>query len=128
MAKGKQRERRRETRWRRIIGEHERSGLGVRAFCRAENLRESAFYFWRREIQSRQAEQEQRRVDEPTPAPLFVPVHVAEGGAAAGAIEILLPGGCRVHVAAPVDRQALADVLAALRSAAGVDVQEGEPC
>jgi hypothetical protein len=128
MAKGKQRDGRREARWRRIIGEHERSGLGVRAFCRAKSLRESAFYFWRGEIQRRQAEHEHRRGDEPLAAPMFVPVHVAERSAAAGAVEILLADGCRVHVAAPVDRRALADVLAVLRSAAGVDVQEGDRC
>ena len=118
MANGKDRDGRREARWRRIIGEHGRSGLGVREFCRRGKLTETAFYFWRRELQRRQAEQEQRR---PAAPPAFVPVRIEEhvGSPAGGRIEIELSGGRRVHVAAPVDRQALADVLAVL---------EGQPC
>jgi hypothetical protein len=96
-------------------------------------LPETAFYFWRselhrREVERDQPEQEQRR--QPTrrtrrrqaaETPAFVAVRVEEHGAVAGGgrIEIELPGGRRVHVAAPVDRQALAAVLAAL---------EGLPC
>jgi transposase len=121
MAKSKSRDRRRETRWRQIIREHGRSGLSVREFCRKGKLRETAFYFWRRELQRRQAEQEQRRHADPPAAPEFVAVRVAEhsGTVAGGRIEIELSGGRRVHVMAPVDRQALTDVLAVL---------EGQPC
>jgi hypothetical protein len=80
-------------------------------------LAESAFYFWRRELQRRQTEQEQRRER----AHAFLPVRVAEElpPPVAGRIEIVLANGRRVHVAAPVDRQALAEVLAVL---------EGLPC
>ncbi|NLF29342.1 MAG: hypothetical protein GX591_00480, partial [Planctomycetes bacterium] len=46
MAKGKQRDGRLETRWRGILSEQERSGLGVRAFCRGKGVRETAFYYW----------------------------------------------------------------------------------
>jgi transposase-like protein len=116
MAKGKGRDGRREARWRRIIREHGRSEMGVREFCRRGKLTETAFYFWRRELQRRQAEQEQRRPADPSSAPAFVAVRVEEhsGIRAGGRIEIELSGGQRVHVAAPVDRQALADVLAVL--------------
>lgn len=127
MAKGKQRNRQRETHWRRIIAKQRRSGLGVRAFCRAHDVRESAFHFWRGELKRRQAEREQRR-DQPPAAPMFVPVRIAESDTPAGAIEIVLASGWRVHVATPVDRQALCDVLAALRTAAAVDTQEPQPC
>ena len=54
---GKRRDRRLERRWRRIVGEHQRSGLTIRQFCRRGKLRETAFYFRRRELQRRQAEQ-----------------------------------------------------------------------
>ena len=120
MANGKCRDGRREARWRRIVREHERSGLGIREFCRRGKLTETAFYFWRHELQRRQAEQEQRRPDPPA-VPAFVPVRVAEhvGEPGVGRIEIELSGGRRVHVTPPVDRQALADVLAVL---------EGRPC
>jgi len=133
MAKGKGRDRRLEVRWRRIIRQHGRSGLSVRDFCRRGKLTETAFYFWRRELERRQAEQEQRRSDPPA-SPAFVPVRVEEhsGSRADGRIEIELAGGRRVHVAAPVDRQALADVLAVLQldGLAAPSAVEGEarPC
>jgi hypothetical protein len=129
MAKGVSRDRRRESQWRQIISEHGRSGLSIREFCRKGKLRETAFYFWRRELQRRQvegstrrAEQEQRRPARCPAVPAFVAVRVEEpAGAAAtgGRIEVELSGGRRVHVTAPVDRQTLADVLAVL---------EGRPC
>lgn len=133
MAKGKDRDRRREVQWRRIISEHVRSGLTIREFCRKSNLHESAFYFWRGELQRRglvrhQAEQDQRQqrirsaqapVAASTPAFVEVRVEGRSSTPAGGRIEIELPGGRRIHVTAPVDRQALADVLAVL---------EGRPC
>jgi hypothetical protein len=115
MANGKDRDGRREAQWRRIIGAHGRSGLSIREFCRRGKLRETAFYFWRGELQRRQAEQEQRK--RPSAQAAFVPVTVARDlvTQAHGRIEIELSGGRRVHVVAPVDRQALVDVLAVLR-------------
>jgi antitoxin component of MazEF toxin-antitoxin module len=123
MANGKGRDGRRESRWRRIIREHGRSGLGVREFCRRGNLTETAFYFWRKELQRRQVEDSTRRAEQeqsprqPRAAQAsFVPVRLAEEVAVqpAGRIEIELSSGRRVHVTAPVDRQTLADVLAVL--------------
>jgi hypothetical protein len=128
MAKGKQRDGRREARWREIIAEHQRSGLGVRAFCRAKGVRETAFYYWRRELQRRHGEQVQRREDEPSAAPMFVPVHLAEHIAPLSSIEIVLPTGCHVHVTGPVDRQALTDVLTALHAWTADDAQEARRC
>jgi len=119
MANGKGRDRQREAQWRRIIRQHSDSGLTVSEFCRKGKLPESAFYFWRRELQRRQAEP-QRPTDFPA-APAFVAVRVEDPNTSSigGRIEIELPGGRRVHVVAPVDRQTLADVLAVL---------EGRPC
>jgi hypothetical protein len=131
MAKGKDRDRRLEAQWRRVIREHTRSGLSIRDFCRKCKLRESAFYFWRRELERRdvarrEAEQEQRK--RPSGQAAFVPVRVTdEVRSDAGRIEIVLSGGRRVHVVAPVDRQALADVLAVL-AAASPEQLEGQPC
>ena len=123
MAKGKDRDGRLEAQWRRIIREHTRSGLNIRGFCRKSKLHESAFYFWRRELERRdlarnKAEREQRK--HPSAQAAFVPVRVTEEVRNdASRIEIVLSGGRRIHVVAPVDRQALADVLAVL---------EGHPC
>lgn len=127
MAKGKQRDGRREARWREIIAEHQRSGLGVRAFCRASSVRETAFYYWRRELRRRQGERKQRRDDAPAAAPMFVPVHLAEDDVPAAPIEIVLLTGCRVHVTGRVDREALTEVLAALQAAAA-DAPEVRRC
>ena len=149
MAEGRKRSRRREQRWRRLMREHGESGLTVREFCRRRKVTETAFYYWRRELQRREAELAN---GSPTDAPAsFVAVRLAasdveglaasdveglargdveglpernadavEGDrrAACGRIEIGLPGGCRVAIVPPVDRQALGDVLAALRSQA----------
>jgi transposase len=112
MAKGARRDRQREVEWRHIVREQARSGLSIREFCTKSKLAESAFYFWRRELARRQAEQEQRR-ERPH---AFLPVRVAEDPlpVGPGRIEIVLSSGRRVHVTAPVDRQVLADVLAVL--------------
>jgi transposase-like protein len=129
MAKGRDRDGRREDRWRGLIDEQKHSGLSIRAFCRGRKLAESAFYFWRRELQRRQDRPGQRPTPESSGSPAFVAVRVSEAdaepgqlrgeSAASGRIEIVLAGGHRVAVAAPVDRQALTDVLAVL---------EGRPC
>ena len=132
MAKGMNRDRRREAQWRRMISEQGVSGLSIREFCRKANLSESAFYFWRHELQRRNAEdasattmtkpQEQPHPARSVAAPAFVPVRVDQRNAwndqndpASGRpngteyrIEIVIPGGYRVHVTAPIDRQALA--------------------
>ena len=136
MAKSLRRSPRIEARWRQIVRWQERSGMGVRAFCRKHELAESGFYFWRRELQRRQAEplsgvasvrsEAQRQSGDsaaeppepPEPAgagAAFVAVRVHEPDATGGRIEITLPDGVRLSVVSPVDRAALADVLAVLR-------------
>jgi hypothetical protein len=50
------RDRELERAWQRRVTARDSSGLTVRAFCEAEGLAESAFYFWRRELQRRAAE------------------------------------------------------------------------
>ena len=130
MANGRERDRRREAYWRRTVREQRGSGRTVRDFCRKSKLRESAFHFWRRELERRDAEQERRhgprkartRKSRRSPrTPAFVPVRLSEPlpPVASGRIEIELSGGRRVHLVAPVDRQALMEVLVAL---------EGRPC
>ena len=39
-----------QTYWEGVVRRSRESGQSVRAFCRAEGLRESAFYFWRRRL------------------------------------------------------------------------------
>jgi transposase-like protein len=98
------------------VRERQHSGLSIRAFCRERKLAESAFYYWRRELQRRQAEQEQRPRSDSPDAPAFVAVRVEPPTVPAtrSRIEIVLSGGRRVHVVGPVDRTALVDVLTVL--------------
>ncbi len=103
--------------WEEIMRRWREGGQTVRAFCHAENLRESAFYFWRRELT-------QRRRRNPKPAaavantPAFLPVHLVKPSAseAACGVEIVLEQGRTVRVQANFDRQTLADVLAVLEA------------
>jgi hypothetical protein len=110
------------------------SGLSIRGYCRRHRLRESAFYFWRKELARRGANTATRAA--------FVPVRITSGQPAApggpggstptGRIEIVLGNDRRVHLVGPVDRQALADVLAVLRfdrlTAPSQAEGEGRPC
>jgi len=55
MAKGEVRDKGKEAWWRRTVRRQRRSGLSVRAFCQKHGVRETAFYFWRRELLRRAA-------------------------------------------------------------------------
>jgi len=59
-------------------------------------------------------------------SPAFVAMHVA--AESLGTIDILVPGGIVVRVAAGVDRSGLRDVLAVLAEARAEAQREGRPC
>jgi hypothetical protein len=106
-----QRDSGRERRWRAVVARQAKSGLTVRAFCRQEKLRETAFYFWRRTIAERDA---MRSV---AAAPAFVPVVLsARGVASPTEIAIDLRGGrtLRLRDSIPPDR--LAAIVVALEA------------
>jgi transposase len=111
MPSGAVRDLKKEKHWRRMVRNHAASGLSVRAWCRKHGEKDAAFYWWRRELARRDAENSE---------PTFVPVCVT-GDAPTdthGGIEILLAGGRRVQVSGRVDRQMLTDVLAVLEGRA----------
>lgn len=119
MARGGRRDSKKESFWREIVRGHARSGTTVRAWCRSHAIAEPAFYWWRRELAQR---------DRQIASAAFVPVCVADDACAsglaaidarsagAGRIEIVLAAERRVRLIGPVDRQALANVLAVLTS------------
>ena len=121
------RDRRKEAFWRKAIGGQRRSGLCVRAWCHRHELRESSFHWWRRELARRDGESRSEPAHEPQ-ASALVPVHVTTDpstprefdssawNGSPGRIEIVLPNQGCVRLTGPVDRQALTNVLAALRS------------
>ena len=60
----------REQVWRRHLEQQHSSGLTARACCRANALRESAFFFWKKEVAKRDRESTAR----PNPTSAFVPI------------------------------------------------------
>ncbi len=112
--------------WEAAVRRWRESGQSVRAFCRAEGVRESAFYFWRRELTRRGLRTRKRSATVPPEhgaGPLFLPVQVVTpAGNGAGiasvqrGVEIILAQGRTVRVQAGFDRQTLADVLAVLEA------------
>lgn len=124
MARLRGRDAKKERFWRRAVGGQRRSGLTVRAWCARHGVRETSFYWWRRELVRREAEQPSlARRDAASPLVSFAPVQVTaeSDGARDGSsrIEIIFPDACRVSVVGPVDRRVLADVLAVLHSGDG---------
>lgn len=111
MPSGAVRDLKKERYWRRIVRGQAASGLSVRAWCRKHGEKDAAFYWWRRELARRDAENSE---------PTFVPVRVTGDMATdtGGGIEILLAGGRRVRVRGRVDRQMLSDVLTVLEGRA----------
>jgi transposase len=97
--------------WREVIGQFAASGQSVRAFCANRGLSEPSFYSWRRTLAQRDANSSP--ISSETPA-AFVPVHIA--GESNSAMEIVLRGERRIRICGPVDRSALAEVVAALES------------
>lgn len=141
----KRRDRTRERFWREVIRRQTRSGLSISAFCEQDELAESAFYFWRRELQRRDAESASpvssaRRAGaasatnpsrrSPSPPirprprtersnrPRFARLRVtpSELSSLSAALEIILPTGARLRVFPGASRQTLTDALFALES------------
>ena len=96
----------RESYWRLLISRWKRSGLSVRAFCRAEGVNEPKFYWWRRELLRR---------DQPQPAskPAFLAVRVVDDKPEPPAlgVEVVLANGRSVRVTAGFDPQTLLRVV-----------------
>jgi len=98
--------------WRRTLAAFAASSQSVRAFCAARQLAEPSFYAWRRAL----AQREPAATDSQSP-PMFVPVRVSD--TADSAMEIVLAGGRCIRLRGPVDRAALAEVVAVLDPGTG---------
>lgn len=106
------------SRWRRLLGDWERSGLSQAAFCRERGLSPQTFSGWKRELGRRDAlrapgsGRAEGRMG-------FVPVRVVgtrgrDGERFAGGLEVVLGNGRRIRVGAGVDAALLARVVAVL--------------
>jgi transposase-like protein len=108
--------------WLGRIQRWQRSQRSVRDFCTRHRLSEPSFYSWRRLLTERGllppagAAAAQPNADSgPTATPLFVAATLADSDAAPQPLEILLPDGLAVRVAAGFDAATLREVLALLR-------------
>jgi transposase len=93
----------RESHWRQVLARWRRSGLSVRAFCRAEGVNEPQFYWWRRKL---------GQVEPKEPA--FVPVHVVTDPAdepATRGIEVVLANGRCLRVGPGFDPHTLVTLV-----------------
>jgi transposase len=93
----------REPHWRRVLARWRRSGVSVRAFCRAEGISEPSFYVWRRKLD---------QADHKKPA--FLPVHVVTEEAKQPAtrdIEIVLANGRCLRVGPGFDPHTLVTLV-----------------
>jgi hypothetical protein len=90
--------------WRERIAEQERSGVSVRQFCREQQLQEHAFYSWRKRLR--------------TAGPLRFALLEPSGAALAtgSTVELMLPTGERLRIAAGADAATIRAVLEALRA------------
>jgi transposase-like protein len=116
------RDKRLEGFWREHVARQATSGLTVRHYCQRHDLKEPAFYHWRRTLAARQA------TDQPTPTAsdthsvAFLPVTIVDRSptppsmAAGSPIEIRLRHGRRIRVRVGCDRQLLAQVIAVLEA------------
>ena len=95
----------RQSYWRQVLARWRRSGLSVRAFCRAEGVNEPRFYWWRRKL---------GQVEPREPGPVFVPVHVVPETAddlGTRSIEVVLANGRCLRVGPGFDPHTLVTLV-----------------
>jgi len=124
-----------ESFWRQRVAEQADSGLSVRNFCRQHDLKDVAFYWWRRELARRDTEHKPLARQNAEPPDVgavgvteknlasFIPIHVMKDATGTkdhsatdrhdddSSIEIILADGRRVRLTGLVNRQMLTDVL-----------------
>ena len=105
-----ERDAKREVFWRGVLKRHAASGLTIRAFCRREQLTESAFFAWRRTIAERDAEVKRAK------RPAFLPVVVEGDSRRDGAITIELVGGRVLRLPEATPTQRLIELMHALEA------------
>jgi transposase-like protein len=89
--------------WRRLIAQHEQSGLSVRAFCQQHRTSEHSFYQWR------------KRLGERLPVKFALVETNRAAAMAVTAVEVILASGERVRIAPGIEAATLRLVLSVLR-------------
>jgi hypothetical protein len=113
---------RKQQRWLEQVRRWQGSGLSVRAYCLRHQLSEASFYFWKRTLQQRgllpnisAPRSSSGRDGAASQTPLFLPVAVSAANTTPSALELVLPDGFTVRVAAGFDAATLQQLLALLR-------------
>ena len=139
MRKQRERDGQKQSGWQDVVRRQAESGQSVRGYCRQAGIKESAFYWWRRELARRSRQGQnlrrppgvacrppsvvRRQATERPPArksagmtATFLPVRVvAERRREEGrGVEILLGDGRRLRIPPGFDRQTLLQVLGLL--------------
>lgn len=132
MARGVQRDLKREAFWRDALARQRNSGLNVSRWCAHERLPQTAFYFWRRTLaqRDRQAAVESTPVRQPSPQAIrqpapqagFVPVVLvgAKRDERSGRIAIRLVGGRVMRLPAGMDVAQVAELVHAIEGSSTV--------
>lgn len=103
-----------EKTWIPILADWKKSGLGIREFCRRRRVRESAFWFWKKELPDRERRRRERRVAAPAkPFLRILPIQVVEKSAPAQPLEVL-SGGRTLRIPGDFDPALLRKVLSVL--------------
>ena len=101
-----------EAKWRNLVSEQEASGQSIAAFCRARELRESLFYYWKRRLkQAATPPFVEVQVGKPAQRPRHSP------SAPGSTIEVRLGNGRSLMVAPEFDARHLRALLAVVESA-----------
>jgi hypothetical protein len=109
---------RKQQQWLQRILRWQGSHLSVRDYCDRLQLSEASFYAWKRTLQQRGLLADTARSGArcpPAKAPLFLPVTIPAADRAPGPIDLVLPDGSTVRVAAGFDVGTLRQLLAVLR-------------
>jgi hypothetical protein len=108
--------------WLRHLRGWQGSRLTVREYCQIHQLGEASFYAWKRTLGQRgllpntsATHAATGRDGAASPTPLFLPVAVAAANANPASLELILPDGLTVRVAAGFDAGTLRQLLALLR-------------
>jgi len=112
--KGPRRNQELEASWRQQIANHAKSGLSVRQFCQRHDLKEPAFYAWRRELARRDGERQSSAGKPRQTSASFLPVTLTPDVPAP--LEIILPNKVHVKVANGCHEHLLRMALGALET------------
>jgi transposase-like protein len=118
----KQRDAEKETHWREVVQRQAASGMSVRAFCRQQQLVESAFYAWRRTIAERDGQVPIGKSKPTTPciprpaSSEFVQAVVTDLPAREASIALELAGGRVLRLPASTSVERLAQLNTALEA------------